>query len=51
MLSKKKLILSLAFIISLAMIQTVHASTNAFDDGYKVARSDFLNGYRPQGLG
>ena len=44
MLSKKKfLILSLAFIISLAMIQTIHASTNAFDDGYKAARSDFLN--------
>ena len=46
MLSKKKLLnLSLAFIISLAMIQTVHASTNAFDDGYKDGRTDFLDGY------
>ena len=38
---KQILIVSLSFIISLAMVQTVYASTNAFDDGYQAARSDF----------
>ena len=27
------------------MFQSVYASTNAFDDGYQAARSDFLDGY------
>ena len=42
---KQILIVSFAFIISLGMFQSVYASTNAFDDGWQTARSDFLDGY------